>query len=97
MDYFWKKNHKLIKFNHKTWLTPYFNMNIRKYQFCKKLMWMDNAVFGITMENMAKHWHIRLVTIEKRRNFSVTKPNYLPKKIFTEKLLAIEMKRKLKY
>ena len=26
-----KKNHKLIKFNHKTWLTPYFNMNIRKY------------------------------------------------------------------
>ena len=39
---------------------------------------------------------MKLVTTEKRRNYLVSKPNYETIKIFSENLLAIEMK-KLKY
>ena len=54
---------------------------------------MDNAVFGKTMENVRKHRDIKLVTTDKRRNQLVSEPNYHTKKWFSEKLLAIEMKK----
>ena len=57
---------------------------------------MNNAVFGKTMENVRKHRDIKLVTTERRRNYLVSKPNYLTTKFFTEYLLAIEMKKKQK-
>ena len=37
---------------------------------------INNSVFGKTIENAQKHRDIRLVTIEKRRNYSVSEPNY---------------------
>ena len=46
-----------------------------------------------TMENVRKHRYIKLVTIEKRRNYLVLEPNYHNTKFFTENLLAIEMKK----
>ena len=52
-----------------------------------------NAVFGKTMENVRKHWDIKLVTTERRRNYLVSEPNYLTRKFFTEKLLATEMEK----
>ena len=54
---------------------------------------MNNAVFGKTMENVRKHRDIKLVTTGKRRNQLVSEPNYHTTKWFSEKLLAIEMKR----
>ena len=54
---------------------------------------MNNAVFGKTMENLRKHEDIKLVTTDKRRNQLVSEPNYHTKKWFSEKLLAIEMKK----
>ena len=57
---------------------------------------MNNAFFGKTMENVRKYRDIKLVTTERRRNYLVSKPNYHTTKVFTENLLAIEMK-KLKY
>ena len=54
---------------------------------------MNNAIFGKTMENLRKHRDIKLVTTEKRRNYLVSEPNYLTTKLFTENLLAIEMKK----
>ena len=53
---------------------------------------MNNAVFGKAMENVRKHRAIKLVTTEKRRNYLVFKSNYHTTKLFTEHLLAIEMK-----
>ena len=53
---------------------------------------MNNAVFGKTMENMRKDRNIKLVTTERRRNYSVPEPNYHTK-FFTENLLAIEMRK----
>ena len=48
------------------------------------------------MENVRKRRDIKLVTTERRRNYFVSEPNFQPTKIFTENVLAIEMK-KLKY
>ena len=54
---------------------------------------MNNAVFVDTTENVKKHRDIKLVTTERRRNYLVSKPHYHTTKIFTKKLLAIEMKK----
>ena len=54
---------------------------------------MNNSVFGKTMENVRMHRDIRLVTTNKRINQLVSEPNYHTTKHFSEKLLAIEMKK----
>ena len=57
---------------------------------------MNNAIFEKTMENMRKYRNIELVTTERRKNYLVSDENYHTTKLFTENLLAVEMK-KLKY
>ena len=42
---------------------------------------------------MRKHRNIKLITTEWRRNYLVSKPNFHTNKFFTEKLLAIEMRK----
>ena len=54
---------------------------------------MNNAVYEKTMENVRKHRDIKLVTTYKRRNRLVSEPNYHTTKWFSEKLLAIGMKK----
>ena len=45
---------------------------------------MNNSVFGKSMENVRKHRNIKLVTVEKRRNYLVLEPNYHTTKFFLE-------------
>ena len=52
---------------------------------------INNVVFGKTMENMRKHRDTKFLTIERRRNYLMSEPNYHTTKFFTEHLLAIEM------
>ena len=54
---------------------------------------MNNAVFGKAIENVKKHKDIKLVTTEGRRNYLVSELNFHIEKGFTEKLLAIAMKK----
>ena len=54
---------------------------------------MNNAVFEKPIENVRKHRDIELVTIERRRNYLVSEPNYHTPRSFIENLLAIEMKK----
>ena len=54
---------------------------------------MNNVVFGKTKENVRTHRDITLVTTDKRRNQLVSEPNYHTTRYFSEKLLAVEMKK----
>ena len=54
---------------------------------------MNNSVFGKTMENVRKHRDIKLVTTNKRRNQLASETNYHATKYFSEKLMAIEIKK----
>ena len=48
------------------------------------------------MENVSKHRDIKLVTTESRKNYVVSEPNYHTTKLFTESLLATEMRKTLR-
>ena len=54
---------------------------------------MNNAVFGKSMENVRTHRDIKLLSTERRNNYLVSEPNFHPTKLFTEYLLAIEIKK----
>ena len=54
---------------------------------------MNNAIFGKTIENERKHRDIKLVTTKRRRKYLASEPNYHTTKLFTEHLLAKEMKK----
>ena len=54
---------------------------------------MNNAVFGKTIESVRKHTYIKLFTTERRRNNSISEPNYHTTKFFKENILATEMKK----
>ena len=41
-----------------------------------------------------KNIDIKVVATEKRRNYLVSEPNYHTAKVFTERLLAIELNKK---
>ena len=94
-----KKVHRVIQFNQKEWLKPYIYMNTELRKEAKNYFeedffkLMNNAVFGKTMENVRKHRDIKLVTTDKRRNQLALEPNYHTTKYFSEKLMAIEMKK----
>ena len=94
-----KKVHRVIKFNQRAWLKPYFDMNTKlrikaNSEFGKKFFkLMINSVFGKTMENVRKHRDIKLVTTEEQRSKLVSEPNYHATKYFTENLLGMEMKK----
>ena len=51
---------------------------------------MNNAIFGIKMENVRKHRDIDLVTKDKRRNQLVPEPNYHTTKHFWDNSMAKE-------
>ena len=91
--------HRVIKFNQEAWLKPYIDMKSKlrkqaKYQFEKDFFkLMNNSVFIETMENVRKHRDIKLVTTEEKRIKLVSEPIYHTTKQFSEKLLAIEMKK----
>ena len=60
-----------------------------KYFFKLKL----NAIFWKTTEDVRKNRDIKLVTIERIRNYLVSEPNYHMTQSFSENLLAIELKK----
>ena len=94
-----KSIYRIIEFNQKAWLKPYIDMNtelrkLAKDDFEKDLFkLMNNAVFGKTMENIRKHRDIKLVTTDKKRNKSVSEPNYHTVNYISEDLSIIEMNK----
>ena len=61
-----KKLHRLIKTNQKTWLKLCIDFNKELKKKAKNdFDLMNNIVFGKAMENVRKHRDIKLVTTEK--------------------------------
>ena len=54
---------------------------------------MDNAVFRKTMENARKYRKVKLLTTERRKNYLVSDSNSHTIKVFTENVLAIEIRK----
>ena len=94
-----KRFHGVIKFNQKSCLKPYTNMNTRLRKKAENnfeedfFKLMNNAVSGKTMENVRKHRNIKIVTTDKIINYLVSERNYHTTKFFTEHLLAIEIRK----
>ena len=94
-----KKNNRVIEFNQEAWLKPYIDMNtelrkLARNDFEKDLFkFMNNSVFGKTMENVRKHRDIKLVTTDKKRSKLVSEPNYHTINLISEDLSIIEMKK----
>ena len=55
---------------------------------------MNYVVLEKTKENVKKHRDIKLMTINQRRSYLVSQPNYHTTKWFPKNLLEIEMKKK---
>ena len=87
----------MIEINQCAWLKPYidFNTKLRKKannDFEKDFFkFMNNAVFGKTMENIRKHKDIKLVINEKAYLRNVMKPNFNSGVLFGENLMGCEM------
>ena len=90
---------RVIKFNQKALLEPFIKINtdlrkIASNDFEKNFFkFLNNAASEKTKENLRKHRNIKLVTTERRINYLVLEPNYHTTKLFTENLLAIQMKK----
>ena len=54
---------------------------------------MNDVVFIKTMDNVRKYRDNKLLTIERRRNYLVSEPNYQTTKFFSEIVLATEMRK----
>ena len=94
-----KKVHRVIEYKQSAWLKPYIDMNTElrkkaKNDFEKDFFkLMNNSVFGKTMENVRNHRDIKLVCTERQRKWYASKPNYKSTNRFSEKLIAIELKK----
>ena len=94
-----KAVHRGLQFSEKPWLKTYidFNTEMRKEakdSFQKDFFeLMNNSVFGKTMENIRKRCNIYLETDRDHFLRQTAKPTYVSSKIFSENLVAVNMKR----
>ena len=94
-----KKIHRGIKFIESAWLKPYIDKNTylrtqAKNNFEKDFFkLMNNSVFGKTMENIRNRVVVKLVNTKEKLKKLVAKPNFRNRKIFSENLVSVHMKK----
>ena len=94
-----KKIQRIIKFNQKSWLNPYIEMNTKlpseaKNEFEKDFFKLtSDSVLGKTMEHLRKQRDIKIVTDNKQRNKLVSETNYHTIKYISKDFLTIETKK----
>ena len=92
-----KTVHRVIKFQHSKWMKFYIMLNTSlriaaKNKFEKDFFkFMNNSVFGKTLENIRNHKDMKLVTSEQKYQKHVKKPNFKDGHPFSKHLFAVEM------
>ncbi|KYN01444.1 hypothetical protein ALC62_07766 [Cyphomyrmex costatus] len=92
------KVHRILQFTQSPWLRDYIELNTKfrtltKNDFEKNLYkLMNNAVFGKTMENVRDRVDVKL---EGRYGAEamIAKPNFHSRSVFSENLVAIELRK----
>ncbi|XP_018378038.1 PREDICTED: DNA polymerase-like, partial [Trachymyrmex cornetzi] len=96
------KIYRILQFAQSPWLRGYIELNTRfrmlaNNEFEKNLYkLMNNAVFGKTMENVRDHVDVRLITRWDGRygaEAMIAKPNFHSRSIFSENLVAVELRK----
>lgn len=102
-----KKVHRVIQFSQSPWLKPYIDLNTKlrnesKNEFERNSYKLaNNSIYGKTMENVDRRTDIRLVTQwskNQRKDGAenlIAKPYFKDHTIFSENLVAIQMKKVL--
>ncbi|RLU15214.1 hypothetical protein DMN91_012208, partial [Ooceraea biroi] len=96
------KIHRVLQFAQSAWLRRYIELNtqfrMRATNDFEKNLYklMNNAVFGKTMENVRNHMDVKLV-MKWNGKYSaealITKPNFHSRSVFSENLVAIELRK----
>ncbi|XP_077272782.1 uncharacterized protein LOC143903198 [Temnothorax americanus] len=93
---------RVLRFTQSPWLRGYIELNTtfrtRASNEFERNMYklMSNAVFGKTMENVRDHVDVRLVTRWEGRygaEAMIARPNFHSRSVFSENLVAIELRR----
>lgn len=99
------KIHRVLKFNQSPWLEKYIKLNtdlrtIATSKFEKDFYkLMNNSIFGKTMENIEKRVDVKLLTrwynqgVSRGAQEYISKPQFHSLSIFSENLVAIQLKR----
>ncbi|XP_011700257.1 PREDICTED: uncharacterized protein LOC105457338 [Wasmannia auropunctata] len=96
------KIHRVLQFAQSPWLRDYIEQNTKfrvsaNNEFEKNLYkLMNNAVFGKTIENVRNRVDVRLKTEWEGRygvEALIAKPNFHSRSVFSENLVAIEMRK----
>ena len=92
-----EKIHRAIEFNQSDWMKGYIDVNTQlrthaKNDFEKDFYkFMNNFVFGKTMESVRKHRNIKLVTNKEAYLRTIMKPNFKSGVLFGENLMGCDM------
>ena len=89
------KIHRILKFKQSDWLKKYIDSNTDKIKNAANsfekvfLKFINNVLFGKTMENLRKSIHVKLINNAKDYVRCIKKPRFVSQKIFSKNFVAI--------